>query len=60
MLTWYYRELDLIKSGGIELRGMQANAIARRKNLSEPVLEKYVFTPYHESEEVCTTLHNIY
>uniref|UniRef100_T1H7Z0 Carrier domain-containing protein n=1 Tax=Rhodnius prolixus TaxID=13249 RepID=T1H7Z0_RHOPR len=52
MLTWYYRELDLIKSGGIELRGMQANAIARRKNLSEPVLEKYVFTPYHESEEV--------
>lgn len=33
------------RSGGIEIRGLNASAIARRKPLGQPVLEKYVFVP---------------
>lgn len=35
----------LIRSGGIEIKGLDAVSIARKKPLSEPVLEKYVFVP---------------
>lgn len=34
------------RSGGIEIVGMKASAISRRKPLKEPLLEKYVFVPY--------------
>ncbi|XP_050524285.1 fatty acid synthase [Daktulosphaira vitifoliae] len=40
-----YPEIDLIKSGGVEIRGLYANAISKRKPLSDPVIEKYVFVP---------------
>ncbi|XP_076267668.1 fatty acid synthase-like [Rhynchophorus ferrugineus] len=39
------RESGIIQSGGIEIRHMIASSIARRKNLSVPVLEKHVFIP---------------
>ncbi|KAJ9600111.1 hypothetical protein L9F63_009587 [Diploptera punctata] len=45
-------DLNLIWSGGIQIEGMKANAIARRKPLSEPVLEKYIFVANTEPEEV--------
>lgn len=35
----------LQRSGGIEIRGLNASEIARKKPLSEPVLERYVFIP---------------
>jgi fatty acid synthase len=38
-----YKEVGIIQSGGIEVRGLKASAIARRKPLGMPVLEKYVF-----------------
>jgi fatty acid synthase len=40
-----YRELNIIQSGGVEVRGLKASAITRRRNPSKPVLEKYVLTP---------------
>ena len=42
------KELGIIQSGGVEVRGARASTIAKRRNMSKPVLEKYVFTPYIE------------
>lgn len=42
-----YRDIDVIKSGGIELRGMKASLAPRRQlSQSPPKLEKYTFIPY--------------
>lgn len=40
-----YKEVGIIQSGGIEVRGVRASAIARRRPLGVPVLEKYLFVP---------------
>ncbi|CAH0385876.1 unnamed protein product [Bemisia tabaci] len=45
-----YKEIELIKSGGVEIRGLKASAISRRKPLGEPVLEKYLFYPQEDEE----------
>lgn len=37
------KTLDVILSGGVEIRGLKASAIARRKPAGEPVLEQYKF-----------------
>ncbi|KAK7792286.1 hypothetical protein R5R35_011033 [Gryllus longicercus] len=39
-------ELDLITTGTVEIRGLFATPIARRRTLAEPVLEHYEFVPY--------------
>ncbi|XP_060533831.1 fatty acid synthase-like [Cylas formicarius] len=39
------KEADIIRSGGIEIRGLNASAVPRKKYLGTPVLEKYVFVP---------------
>jgi fatty acid synthase len=57
-----YRELNIMQSGGVEMRGLKSSAINRRRNPSEPVLEKYVLTPnveparldLHTTLRVCT------
>jgi fatty acid synthase len=57
-----HKLLGIIQSGGVEVRGLRASTIAKRRNMSKPVLEKYVFTPYrepthlnlHTSLRVCT------
>lgn len=42
-----YRDIDVIKSGGIELRGMKASLAPRRQqSQAAPKLEKYSFVPY--------------
>jgi fatty acid synthase len=43
-----YKEVGIIQSGGIEVRGLKASAIARRRPLGVPVLEKYMFVPNAE------------
>jgi len=56
------KQLGIIQSGGVEVRGVRASKIAKRRKVSKPVLEKYVFTPYtepthldlHTSLRVCT------
>jgi len=42
------KQLGIIQSGGVEVRGARASTIAKHRNVSKPVLEKYVFTPYRE------------
>lgn len=41
-----YKEIDLIQCGGIEVRNLKASAIARKKPLGDPVLEKFQFVPH--------------
>lgn len=42
-----YRDIDVIKSGGIEMRGMKASLAPRRQqSQAAPKLEKYSFLPY--------------
>jgi fatty acid synthase len=40
-----YKEVGIIQSGGIEVRGLKASSIARRRPLGDPILEKYLFVP---------------
>jgi hypothetical protein len=59
-----YKHLDIIQSAGVEVRGLKTRAITRRKVLTTPVLEKYVFTPnvepaeldLHSALRVCTQI----
>jgi len=56
------KQLGIIQSGGMEVRGFRASTISKSRNVSKPVLEKYVFTPYiepthlelHTSLRACT------
>lgn len=43
------KESRVIKSGAIEIVGLEARSIARKKPLGEPVLEKHVFIPNEAS-----------
>ncbi|KAI5717132.1 hypothetical protein M8J77_000765 [Diaphorina citri] len=43
-----YRDIDVIKSGGVELRGMKASLAPRRQqSQAPPKLEQYTFVPYN-------------
>ncbi|XP_015113026.1 fatty acid synthase [Diachasma alloeum] len=44
------RKHDIITSGGIQIRGLQASSISRRKPPGEPVLETYSFIPHRDLE----------
>jgi fatty acid synthase len=50
--VYNYKEVGIIQSGGIEVRGLKATIIAHRKPLGMPVLEKYVFVPNLEPESL--------
>ncbi|KAK4878117.1 hypothetical protein RN001_010623 [Aquatica leii] len=43
--VYVHKNADIIRSGGVEIKGLKATAIAKRKNLGEPVLESYQFVP---------------
>ncbi|CAH1160281.1 unnamed protein product [Phaedon cochleariae] len=46
ILPVYSNEMaDTITCGGVEIKGLVATSIARKKELGIPVLEKYVFVP---------------
>lgn len=47
-----FSDVKCVKSGGIEIKGLRGRAIHYKKTLAEPVLEKYVFIPYHLSNLV--------
>ncbi|KAL1110578.1 hypothetical protein AAG570_008106 [Ranatra chinensis] len=47
------KEMELIISGGVEVRNLQCTVIQRRKPLGEPVIEKHVFTPYSSTKQEC-------
>ncbi|XP_046739717.1 fatty acid synthase-like [Diprion similis] len=41
-----HKDMDVIIAGGVELRGLKANAISRKKTHGEPVLETYAFVAH--------------
>ncbi|XP_055692304.1 fatty acid synthase-like [Lutzomyia longipalpis] len=44
--VYLYRDLNVLKSGGIEIRGVSASLAPRRQNShAPPVLERYTFIP---------------
>ncbi|XP_054286913.1 fatty acid synthase-like [Macrosteles quadrilineatus] len=44
--VYMYRDIDIIKSGGVELRGMKASLAPRRQQTqAPPKLEQYTFVP---------------
>lgn len=49
--VYMYRNIGVIKSAGIELRGMKASLAPRRQQAqAAPKLEKYQFVPYENSQ----------
>ncbi|KAL0266678.1 UNVERIFIED_CONTAM: hypothetical protein PYX00_009160 [Menopon gallinae] len=44
--VYVYKDVNMICSGGIEIRNLRASQIPRRKPLGDPVLEKYLFVPH--------------
>ncbi|KAK9880938.1 hypothetical protein WA026_013269 [Henosepilachna vigintioctopunctata] len=45
-----YRNISIIKSGGIELRGMKASLAPRKQLQEDPKLERYQFIPYENKQ----------
>lgn len=45
-------EAEVISAGGVEIRGLKASAIARRKPAGEPVLEEYKFMGHRDLKEL--------
>lgn len=43
---------DVIVCGGVEIRGLQASAIPRKKPAGDPVLEEYTFIPHFDRASV--------
>lgn len=55
--VYMFRDVDVIKSGGVELRGMKASLAPRRQqSQASPKLERYTFVPYI-SDKVSVTHH---
>lgn len=47
LFAYVIPEIEMIRAGGVEVRGLKASAIQRRKALGEPVLETYQFLPHN-------------
>lgn len=51
--VYMYKDINVIKSGGIELRGLKASLAPRRSGTqSAPILERYSFVPFHNTTEL--------
>lgn len=46
-----YKDYDAIISEGVEIRGLKANAIPRRKTMAFPILEEYKFVANRDKAE---------
>ncbi|XP_039308272.1 fatty acid synthase [Solenopsis invicta] len=45
--VYHYKDIDIVKSGGIELRGLKSSLAPRRQQTqAEPKCERYTFVPY--------------
>lgn len=47
-----YKDIDTIISGGVEIRGLKATSIFRRKPTGTPVLEEYRFVAHRDGAEI--------
>uniref|UniRef100_A0AAG5DUW7 Fatty acid synthase n=1 Tax=Anopheles atroparvus TaxID=41427 RepID=A0AAG5DUW7_ANOAO len=51
--VYMYRDINVIKSGGVEMRGLRATLAPRRQGTqAPPTLEKYVFVPNCNEKEL--------
>ncbi|XP_017888250.2 fatty acid synthase-like, partial [Ceratina calcarata] len=46
-----YKDYKAVIAGGIEMRGIEANSIQRRKPMAEPVLEEYKFVANRDNAQ---------
>jgi len=52
-----YRDINVIKSGGIELCGLKLSLAPRRQqSQAAPKLEKYSFVPYSADKVICSDI----
>lgn len=50
--VYMYKDINVIKSGGIELRGLKASLAPRRSGTqSPPILERYVYVPLKNTNQ---------
>ncbi|XP_067207292.1 fatty acid synthase-like [Linepithema humile] len=47
-----YKEMDVIKSGGIEIHGLKATLISRRKPIGDPVIEEHKFITHQDCADI--------
>lgn len=51
-----YKYINVIKSGGVEMRGLRASLAPKRSGTqSTPILERYNFIPYVNDQQLCET-----
>lgn len=48
--VYFYSNIDVIKSGGIEIRKMKASLITKKQQNRIPKFEKYLFVPFENSQ----------
>lgn len=46
------KSLNIIRSGGVEIKGIQVMPVSRRRPPGDPVLERYVFMPHMPSPKL--------
>lgn len=51
-MVYVNQELDTIRAGGVQIQGLKANAISKRKPAAEPVLEYYSFVADRDRSEI--------
>jgi len=50
--VYVYNNYDTVISGGIEIRGIKATPITKRRTTVNPVLEKYEFVAHRDRDEI--------
>lgn len=51
--AYHYKDIDILKSGGIELRGLKSSLAPRRQQIqAAPKYERYTFVPYENSHSL--------
>lgn len=54
--VYMYKDVNIIKSGGIELRGVKASMATRRSGTQPPpILERYVYVPLNNADHDLST-----
>ncbi|XP_076644466.1 fatty acid synthase [Halictus rubicundus] len=51
MPVYVYSDYDTIVSAGVEIRGLKANPIQRRRIMADPILEEYKFVAHRDKAE---------
>ncbi|XP_035738069.1 fatty acid synthase-like isoform X1 [Vespa mandarinia] len=47
----YFKNMDIIVAGGVEMHKVRISEISRKKPISDPIIEEYKFTAYRDIKE---------